>query len=288
VVVVGRIAGQFAKPRTSPIDRVNGMELPPFRGHIVNAPEPDAEARRPDPARMLHAYEQSVQAADELRRLPERVWVSHEALLLPYEEALCRRDPDSGRWFAGSGHLLWVGERTRQPESAQVEFLSGVANPLACKLGPGATPDEALAICGRLNPDNLEGRLALVTRLGATAVADRLPPLVEAVESAGRQVTWVCDPMHGNTVATPSGVRTRPLSAILDELEAFCRIHQELGTVVGGVHLEMTPDPVTECADVGVVPEEYDPRPRFSSLMDPRMNPAQAVQVVDHLAALLG
>ena len=287
VVLVGRVAGQFAKPRSSPVDRVGDVVLQPFRGHIVNSPEPDPAGREPDPGRMVRAYEQSVLAADELRRLPDRIWTSHEAILLPYEEALCRRDPDSGGWFAGSGHMLWVGERTRQPHSAQVEFLSGVGNPVACKVGPRATADELVAVCERLNPDNLDGRFTLIVRLGSSTVLDRLPELVEAVRSAGRRVTWVCDPMHGNTVTTRYGVRTRPVSAIIGELDAFCRVLHESGTVVGGVHLEMTPDPVTECADAGVEPYDYDPRPRFTSLMDPRLNPGQARHVIEYLAELL-
>ena len=235
---------------------------------------------------MLQAYTQSAAGLAVYGRTEPRIWACHEALLLPYESALCRRDA-SGRWYDTSAHLLWVGERTRQPDSAQVAFLVGVANPVACKIGPKATPEEVAMICSRLDPHRRPGRLTLITRLGAGNVADLLPALIDAVEAAGHPVTWLCDPMHANLVETVHGVRTRSVSAMLTELEAFCGVMRSRGAQAGGVHLEMSAEPVTECADAGLDPEAYDPRGYFNSLMDPRLNVGQAQVVLTRLAELL-
>jgi len=303
VVKVGRIAGQFCKPRSSPTERVGDLELPSFRGHSVNGEEPFAEARIPDPARMVTAYHQSAATLNLVRAFTKggfadlnrvHAWnqefvstsregrryeaiageieralrfmaacgidleahgelhqvargPSHEGLLLDYEEALTRRDSLTGEWYDCSAHMLWIGERTRQPDAAHVAFFSGVRNPLGVKLGPSATADDVLALCERLNPERLPGRLTLIARMGAEHVRDLLPPLLRAVREEGHPVVWACDPMHANTIATASGRKTRRFDDVMAELEGFFAAHREVGTWPGGVHLEFTGDDVTEC-----------------------------------------
>ncbi|MGH9016825.1 MAG: class II 3-deoxy-7-phosphoheptulonate synthase, partial [Acidimicrobiales bacterium] len=293
VVKVGRIAGQFAKPRSAATETVGGRELDTFRGHMVNDDAPDARARIPDPDRLISAYHQSastlnllraftkggfadlaqvhlwnqqfVAASDEGRRYEQiageidralrfmaacgidRIseeslhqvdfFTSHEALILGYEEALTRQDSISGDFYDCSAHMVWVGERTRQPDGAHLEFLSGIANPIGCKLGPAVTPDEVLALCERLNPQREPGRLTLITRMGADRVADALPPLLSAVRRAGQPVVWACDPMHGNTFTSDGGRKTRRFDDILHELRGFFAAHHEAGTWPGGVHV---------------------------------------------------
>ncbi len=303
VVKVGRIAGQFAKPRSEPTEVVNGVEIPSFRGHVVHSDEPTPEARTPDPERLIQGYYQAASTlnllrafakggfadltlvhtwnrefvanspagqryealADEIERAlrfmqaigidleRERtlheveVWTSHEGLLLEYEEALTRKDSLTGEWYDCSAHLLWIGERTRDPDGAHVEFFSGVRNPIAVKLGPTATPEEAVGLAERLNPGRIPGRLTFVARLGATRVRELLPPLLRALRETEIPVVWVCDPMHANLVRTPIGTKTRHFEAIWDELQGFFAAHREVGTWPGGVHIEFTGEDVTEC-----------------------------------------
>ncbi|MFB7381965.1 3-deoxy-7-phosphoheptulonate synthase, partial [Kitasatospora purpeofusca] len=269
VLRAGRIAGQFAKPRSKPTEVIDGVELPVFRGHMVNGPEPDPEIRRPDPLRILTGY---MAAGDIVEHLGWRdraagrdvveplVWTSHEALLLDYETPMLRVD-DKGRLFLGSTHWPWIGERTRQVEGAHVALLSQVANPVACKVGPGMEPDELLALCEKLDPWRDPGRLTLIARMGAENVADRLPKLVDAVRGAGHPVVWLSDPVHGNTVTAPGGYKTRLVETVSLEVSRFVEAVRGAGGVAGGLHLETTPDDVTECAsteaDLGSVGDRY-------------------------------
>jgi 3-deoxy-7-phosphoheptulonate synthase len=283
VVRVGRIAGQFGKPRSAATELVDGVELPVFRGHMVNGPEPDHESRRADPKRMVHGYWAASTAMDLLRpRLPDadparnRVWTSHEALLLDYELPMVRRTP-AGSLVLTSTHWPWIGDRTRQVHGAHVRLLSAVDNPVACKVGPATSAAELLALCESLDPGREPGRLTLISRMGASRVSDLLPGLVSAVHTNGWPVIWLCDPMHGNTVVTPAGRKTRLLSAVLQEVRAFHAVVTGTGAVAGGLHLETTPDDVTECV-VDAAALETAPGV-FTSLCDPRLNTRQAVAV---------
>ncbi|MFH9292235.1 3-deoxy-7-phosphoheptulonate synthase [Streptomyces sp. NPDC017520] len=285
VVRVGRIAGQFGKPRSNPTEYVGGVELPVFRGHMVNSPEPDPALRRSDPQRLLTGYRCAHEVTSYLgwrdpggrARIGAPIWTSHEALLLDYEVPLLRRD-DQGRLLLSSTHWPWIGERTRQVDGAHVSLLSKVVNPVACKVGPRMTSDELLALCERLDPAREPGRLTLIARMGAEAVADRLPPLVGAVQAAGHPVIWLTDPMHGNTVSTPDGLKTRFLQTVTREIEAFQHAVGVAGGVAGGLHLETTPDEVTECVQD---PSQIDRVATvYTSLCDPRLNPAQAFSAV--------
>jgi 3-deoxy-7-phosphoheptulonate synthase len=343
VVKVGRIAGQFAKPRSSPTEQVGDEVLPAFRGHMVNGDVPTANARRPDPTRLLTAYhhaaatlnlvraftkggfadlsqvhawnQQFVAASDEGRRYEQMaadidaalrfmaacgidlgtesslhqvdLYTSHEALILPYEAALTRRDSLTGDWYDCSAHMLWIGERTRQHDGAHVAFLSGVHNPLGCKIGPTVTTDEVLALCERLNPDRRPGRLTLITRMGADRAADVLPGLFEAVQAEGHPVVWTCDPMHGNTFVSASGHKTRRFDTILAELRAFFDAHRQVGTWPGGIHVELTGDDVTEClGGFGDIAEDQL-HLRYTTTCDPRLNARQAIDLAFRVAELL-
>jgi 3-deoxy-7-phosphoheptulonate synthase len=343
VVKVGRIAGQFAKPRTSETELVNGLELPSFRGHVVHSDEPTPEARVPDPERMLQGYYQAASTlnlvraftkggfadltqvhtwnrefvasspagkryealAAEIERalrfmqacgidlVGERtlhevdVFTSHEGLLLDYEEALTRNDSLTGQWYDCSAHLLWIGERTRDPSGAHVEFFAGVHNPLGVKVGPATTAEDVVALCERLNPQRAPGRLTLISRMGADRVRDVLPPLLSAAREAEHPVVWACDPMHANVFKTPSGRKTRHFDAIMAELEGFFAAHRELGTWPGGVHLEFTGEDVTECLGGGeaVLEEQLDHR--YESLCDPRLNARQSLDLAFRVAELM-
>jgi len=284
VIRIGRMAGQFGKPRSRPTEIVNGVELPVYRGHMVNSPEPDAELRRPDPRRLLAGYEAASTALDALRlraaaELPAAgapVWTSHEALLLDYEVPLLRCD-DTGRTYLASTHLPWIGDRTRQLDGAHVALLASVANPVASKVGPSMTVDELLALCERLDPDREPGRLTLIARMGAAAVAERLPAMAEAVRAAGHPVIWLTDPMHGNTVSGPDGLKTRLVETVIHEVKEFQNAVIGAGAVAGGLHLETTPDDVTECVhDARFLASVGD---KYTSFCDPRLNPAQALDV---------
>lgn len=285
VVRAGRIAGQFGKPRSQPTELFGNVEMPVYRGHMVNSPEPDPELRRPDPSRLLAGYEAANEAMHHLGWLdPVRrssicapVWASHEALLLAYEIPMLRRDEEGGLLLT-STHWPWIGERTRNMDGAHVGVLSAVVNPLACKVGPTTTVDQVLALCGRLDARREPGRLTLIARMGADKVTDRLPPLVRAVRAAGHPVIWLTDPMHGNTVTAPDGLKTRFLETIVSEIESFQRVVRASGGVAGGLHLETTPDEVTECvANESEIDHVAD---KYTSFCDPRLNPAQAISVV--------
>lgn len=282
VVRVGRIAGQYAKPRSAPTEVVGGVEIPVYRGHMVNGPEPDPEARRPDPRRMLSGYRAASRLMAGLcptprARVDPPVWTSHEALLLDYEIPMLRPDRE-GRLALTSTHWPWIGERTRQLGGAHVALLAEVVNPVACKVGPRMTLPELLGLCERLDPGKEPGRLTLIARMGADAVTDLLPPLVRAVRAAGHPVIWLVDPMHGNTVTTADGRKTRVVETIVREVTAFQDAVRAAGGVPGGIHLETTPDPVTECVDAANDTDRVGDR--YTTLCDPRLNPRQAMSVV--------
>ncbi|WP_419999736.1 3-deoxy-7-phosphoheptulonate synthase [Streptomyces boninensis] len=286
VLRVGRIAGQYAKPRTSATELVSGVELPSFRGHMVNSPEPDHESRRADPLRILTGY---MAASDVVDRLGwrergagrdvvgPRVWTSHEALLLDYEVPMLRLDDDA-RLFLGSTHWPWIGERTRQVDGAHVAMLSQVANPVACKVGPAMEPDELVALCERLDPWGDPGKLTLIARMGADGVTRLLPRLVQAVRAAGHSAIWLTDPLHGNTVTAPSGVKTRLVDTVGLEVSRFVAAVRDAGGIPGGLHLETTPDDVAECAATET--ELASVGERYTSFCDPRLTPTQAMSVV--------
>ncbi|MEJ5254366.1 MAG: 3-deoxy-7-phosphoheptulonate synthase class II [Acidimicrobiales bacterium] len=343
VVKVGRIAGQFAKPRSSPTESVGGVELPSFRGHMVNDIAFTAAARQADPERLITAYHQSAATlnllraftkggfadlarvhawnqefvassaegrtyeliADEIDRalrfmaacgidtasVPQLhtvdFYTSHEALILGYEEALTRRDSLTGDWYACSAHMLWIGERTRQLDGAHVHFLSGVGNPVGCKIGPSATPEEVLALCEALNPQRVPGRLTLITRMGADRIEANLPPLLRAVKEAGHPVVWACDPMHGNTFTSPSGRKTRHFDAVLAEIAGFFRAHAAAQTWPGGVHIELTGEDVTECLGGADEIVDADLDTRYETMCDPRLNARQSLDLAFRVAELL-
>jgi len=335
VVKVGRLAGQFAKPRSSEIETLNGMSLPSYRGDIVNDLGFSPAERAPDPGRMLTAYSQAAATLNLLRafaqggyadlhqvhrwtldfvagspqeeryqalcdRLTEalafmkacgvnagntpqlretELFTSHEALLLPFEEALTRVDSTTGQYYDCSAHMLWIGDRTRQLDGAHVEFLRGLHNPIGLKCGPGLRTDELLRLMERLDPDNRPGRLTLITRFGADAVAEKLPPLIRAVTREGRQAVWSCDPMHGNTVKASSGYKTRPFARVLAELQNFFAIHLTEGSHAGGVHLEMTGQNVTECLGGAQAIDDGDLSSRYHTHCDPRLNASQSLEL---------
>jgi 3-deoxy-7-phosphoheptulonate synthase len=240
---------------------------------------------------MLTAYFHSAAAMNGLRLRSAgepRIFASHEALVLGYEEALTRFDPEFGYWLGTSAHLLWIGDRTREPDGAHVRFLSGLANPVAVKIGPSAAVGDVLALCEALNPDRVPGRLTLITRLGASAAATALPPLIRAVTLAGFPVVWVCDPMHGNTRRTKSGYKTRDVAVICAEIRGFFAAHRECGTHPGGVHLELAGEHVTECVGGCVNPVSEDKVPyAYQTACDPRLSPAQALECAAVIAAEL-
>jgi 3-deoxy-7-phosphoheptulonate synthase len=283
VVRVGRIAGQFAKPRSQPTELVDDTQLPVYRGHMVNSPEPDAELRRPDPKRLLSCYwaastaMETIRAANAATGDGRVLWTSHEALLLDFEVPMVRAGREG--YLLSSTHWPWIGERTRQADGAHVALMASVTNPVACKVGPSTTADELLALCARLDPRREPGRLTLIARMGARAVARRVPELVRAVRAAGHPVIWLCDPMHGNTVVRGDGRKTRLVDTIVAELLGFFDAVTSAGGIPGGLHLEVTPDEVTEC-----VRDEQDlaelPTGGYTSFCDPRLNVAQAVSVV--------
>lgn len=269
------------------------MTLPSYRGDAVNGRPFTVAARRPDADRLDRAYRASAATLSVLRaaangRPSEEFFTSHEALLLEYESALTRRNARTGRRYGTSGHMLWVGERTRRPDGAHVEFLRGVRNPVGVKLGPEATADEVLALVDRLDPHREPGRLTFITRMGATAVRRVLPELVAKVTADGARVVWACDPMHGNTFAAPSGHKTRRFATILDEITGFVEVHRSLGTHPGGLHLEMAGEPVTEClgGSLGRVGPD-DLGLRYESACDPRLNHGQSVELALRVSRLL-
>lgn len=288
LIEVARIAGQFAKPRSAPVEAHEGLSLPAYRGDIINGIAFDEKSRVPDPQRMIRAHMQSVGTAASLsaaRGDAAPIYTSHEALLLPYEEALTRRDGD-GRWWATSGHMLWLGERTRQLDGAHVEFLRGVENVVGVKVGPTMMADELLALTERLDPANRAGKLVLIGRFGAKAIGEVLPSLMRATKEAGRKVAWIIDPMHGNTSMVGTR-KVRRLPNILSEIDQYFAIAAVEGVHPAGVHLEMSALDVTECIG-GRGPasvEELDKN--WLTACDPRLNARQALDLADHVAELM-
>ena len=345
VVKVGRMAGQFAKPRSAPTETLDGVELPSYRGDIINELDFTADARIPDPRKMLKAYTQSAATVNLLRafstggladvhqvhqwtlgftekeeaqkyrdmanRLSDTLdfmkaagitadklhtlqtvdfYTSHEALLLEYEEALTRLDVTTGKTVAGSGHMIWIGDRTRQPDGAHVEFCRGVINPIGLKCGPTTTEEDLKVLMGKLNPENEAGRLTLIARFGAGKVADHLPRLIKTVQEEGANVVWSCDPMHGNTIKSASGYKTRPFDSVLREVQDFFAVHKAEGSIPGGVHFEMTGQDVTECTGGVRAVKDEDLSDRYHTACDPRLNASQSLElaflVAEELSAL--
>ncbi len=288
VVTVGRIAGQYAKPRSRPHETRDGTTLPVYRGDLVNGHAFTAGSRTPDPSRLVRAHRVSAATLEVLRALAARrdaeFWTSHEALVLDYEHPLTRGTPEGP--YALSGHLLWVGERTRARDGAHIDFAARIRNPVAVKLGPTTTPDEAAALVDRLDPGREPGRLALVTRMGADAVRDVLPGLVRRVTAEGARVAWICDPMHGNTVTAPDGRKTRRLADVLDEIRGWFEVHQEHGTHPGGVHVELTGEHVTECLGGTYEVTPGDLSARYETACDPRLNRGQSLDLAWELSDL--
>ena len=287
IVRIGRIAGQFAKPRSRELEQKDGRALPMYRGDIVNGLAFDESARRPDPERMFRAYGQSAAALSHLHAFagPEPIYTSHEGLLLPYEQALTRRD--GAGWYASSAHFLWVGDRTRFEGSAHVEYLRGLTNPIGIKCGPALGADSLLKLVETLNPGREPGRITLISRMGSDEVERALPPLLRAVAAEGHPVLWTCDPMHGNTVRTASGYKTRPLGRILGELRAFFAAALGEGVRGGGIHVEMTGRDVTECTGGAHPVTEQDLAARYHTHCDPRLNRGQALEVAELVAGHL-
>lgn len=335
VVKVGRIAGQFAKPRSAPTETVNGIEMPAYRGDMVNAMDADETGRKADPERLLRVYYQSAATLNFLRSLArggyaslnrinswnmdfvsqspqgrrfqdlvDRIneclrfieastvhldevsqfseaefYTSHEALLLNYEEPLTRQDRETGEWFNCSAHMVWIGDRTRNIDGAHIEYMRGIANPIGVKVGPTTNPDELLKLIDLLNPEDEPGRLVLIARMGAAKIGELFPPILRRVAQEGRQVIWSCDPMHGNTVKSPSGIKTRHFNQILSEVRSFFAIHQAEGTYAGGVHFEMTGQDVTECLGGAQAISEVDLRNRYHTHCDPRLNASQSLEL---------
>jgi len=335
VVKIGRMAGQFAKPRSAPNETIDGVELPSYRGDIINGFDFTAESRVPDPERMAQAYNQSAATLNLLRafaqggyadlhkvhqwtlgfvertlagerfeEMADRIgetlgfmaacgitaettpqlretdfFTSHEALLLPYEQALTRIDSTSGDWYDVSAHLLWIGDRTRQADGAHVEFLRGIKNPIALKCGPSLEPDDLLRLIDLLNPQDIPGRLTLIVRMGADKAADKLPRLVRSVKAAGRKVAWVCDPMHGNTIKSQSGYKTRPFERVLSEVRSYFAVCQAEGVHTGGVHFEMTGQDVTECTGGAQAITDHKLSLRYHTACDPRLNASQSLEL---------
>ncbi|MER7206395.1 class II 3-deoxy-7-phosphoheptulonate synthase [Streptosporangium sp. NPDC000239] len=339
VVKIGRIAGQFAKPRSKGTEVRGGVELPAYRGDMVNGLDFTPESRLPDPGRLLRAYHSSAVTLNLIRaftkggyadlrqvhawnqdfvsespagkryeRLAGEIdqalafmhacgadpaefhgvefYSSHEALILDYDRALTRIDSRTGQPYDVSAHMVWIGERTRQLDSAHVEFFSRIRNPIGVKLGPTTTAEEALALVEKLNPDNEPGRLTFITRMGASKIREHLPALVEKVTANGAQVAWICDPMHGNTFEAPSGHKTRSLDDVLNEVAGFFEVHRDLGTHPGGIHIEFTGDDVTECVGGADEVAEGDLALRYETACDPRLNRSQSLDMAFRVAEL--
>ncbi|MET9854239.1 3-deoxy-7-phosphoheptulonate synthase [Streptomyces sp. NPDC006450] len=289
VVRVGRMGGQFAKPRSQETEHHGGEVIPSFRGHLINSAIPTLLTRQHNPRRMVMAYEAGAEVHRVMRahrrdggRTPagEGPWSSHEALVIDYESPLIRRDPDTDDLYLSSTHLPWMGERTRAPGQAHVAMLSSVANPVGCKIGPSASPDDVLRVCEALDPGREPGRLILIPRMGRDRIQEALPPLVRSVAHAGHPVIWLCDPMHGNTVKTRSGLKTRHLTDVITEAVRFRDLLEEHRQHAAGLHLEVAADDVTECVG-GSVENEDQLQGRYTSLCDPRLNADQATDLIE-------
>lgn len=343
VIKLGRIAGQFAKPRSSDSETRDGVSLPSYRGDIINGVDFTEAARLPDPDRMLRGYSQSAATLNFLRGLAQGgfadlsqvnrwnadfladsplaeryhalnshisdalhflqachidllaqsslggvdFYVSHEALLLEYEQALTRFDQDRNAWYDTSAHMLWIGDRTRDPEGAHVNFLKGVANPIGMKAGPTMKTDDLVRLISILNPENIPGRLTIITRMGADKVEDYLPRLIRAVQAEGQKVVWSCDPMHGNTQSTETGLKTRPFDNIMTEVRQFFAVHKAEGSHAGGVHLEMTGRNVTECVGGAEQLSEQALQRQYETQCDPRLNASQSLELAFLVAEML-
>ena len=343
VVKVGRLAGQFAKPRSSDTETLDGVTLDSYRGDIINGVDFTKEARVPDPERMIKAYNQASatqnllrafatggmadlhqvhswnldfahksEVSEQYEKLAEEIerslkfmeacgitsktyrnlretdfYTSHEALLLPYEEAFTRKDSITNEWYDTSAHMLWIGDRTRQLDGAHVEYLRGVKNPIGVKAGPTMDPEDLIKLCQILNPENEAGRLNIIVRMGANKVGEGMPKLIRAVEKEGMNVVWSCDPMHGNTIKSSTNYKTRPVDAILTEMKQFFQVHKAEGTVGGGVHLEMTGKNVTECIGGSFTVTEEDLSSRYHTHCDPRLNADQSLELAFLIADTL-
>jgi 3-deoxy-7-phosphoheptulonate synthase len=284
-VLVGRLAGQYAKPRSRLMEtRADGVEIPAYLGDAVNDRTPTAAARRPDPHRLLLAYAHSARGLRTLASGPA-TYTSHEALLLDYERPLLRPDPVRGGQFASSAHTVWIGERTRAVDGPHVQFAAGITNPVGMKIGPDADPSEVSALVARLAWEHPPGRLSLIVRMGARHVSERLPPIVRALGEDASRVVWLSDAMHGNTVRSARGLKTRVLREMTDEVKRFCAVLQANGTHPGGLHLEITPDKVHECVDDGA--DLATGPTRYRSACDPRLNPDQAATLVEQFTDIL-
>ena len=335
IVKVGRIAGQFAKPRSEPIEKQGDIELPSYRGDIINDISFDESLRKPDPERQIMAYRQAASTLNLLRafaqggyanldhvhrwnmgfvkeskqgeqyealanRISETLdfmdavginsetspelrsvefFTSHESLLLGYEESLTRIDSTSGDWYNTSAHMLWIGDRTRQPDGAHIEFVRGINNPIGIKCGPSIDPDELIKLIDIINPANEEGKITLISRFGVDKVDKHLPALIRAVEAEGKNVVWCCDPVHGNTIKASNGYKTRHLDTLLSEVKSFIDIHESEGTYAGGVHIEMTGQNVTECCGGSFEILEEDLSSRYHTHCDPRLNANQSLDL---------
>lgn len=285
VIGIGRVAGQFAKPRSNAVEMRGSVTLPVYRGDGINGSAFDPAAREPDPRLMLAVHAQSVATAAILRRLASPLFASHEALLLPYEQALVRRD-EAGRWWSTSGHMLWVGDRSRQLDGAHVHFLSGIENLVGVKAGPSLGTDELLRLLDRLDPTSRPGKLALIGRFGSERISDRLPHMIRAVRREGRELLWMIDPMHGNSRIEDQR-KVRRLADIKAETRAFFEIAKAEGAHPAGLHLEMSPDDVTECIGDAGPDDAAGMAINFQSLCDPRLNAAQAEQLVRMVASII-
>jgi 3-deoxy-7-phosphoheptulonate synthase len=281
---IGRIAGQFAKPRSSPTETVGDHTLPVYSGDLINGREFHSMARIPDPERMERAYFHSAQTLERLRARHQQVFTSHEALLLPYEQSLTRVVDRGSGYYASSAHLLWIGNRTRQLENAHVEYARGIENPVGLKCGSDLKPDELLRLIERLNPRNRSGKIVLITRFGSESIGLCLPALIRAVQRAGLSVVWSCDPMHGNTYSTASGYKTRHFENILAEARSFFAIHRTEGSIAGGLHLELTGREVVECTGGSAqIDDSQISGDRYETLCDPRLNPEQARELANQI-----
>ena len=342
IVKVGRIAGQFAKPRSQDIEKIDDIELESYKGDIINGIEFNEASRNPNPQRLFQAYNQSAATlnllrafaqggfanlhkihqwnlsfvehdkAEKFKQMSKRIdeclafmnacgindknvrqlyetdfFTSHEALLLPYEEALTRIDSTTGKWYDVSAHMLWVGDRTRQFDGAHIEFVKGIGNPIGIKIGPSINIEELLKIIDIINPNNTAGRISLICRMGADKIMTKLPNVLKSVKKEGKKVVWTCDPMHGNTIKSNSGYKTRPLTNIISEIQQFFQIHRSIGTYAGGVHLEMTGQDVTECIGGLQKITDSDLKNRYHTYCDPRLNASQSLELAFLLAEFL-
>ncbi len=343
VVKVGRLAGQFAKPRSSDTETLDGVTLDSYRGDIINGIDFTKQARVPDPQRMIQAYNQASatqnllrafatggmadlhqvhswnldfahksEVSEQYEKLAQEIerslkfmkacgitsktyrnlretdfYTSHEALLLPYEEAFTRKDSLSGEWYNTAAHMIWIGDRTRQLDGAHIEYMKGINNPIGVKAGPTMDPEELIKLCNTLNPQNEAGRMNIIVRMGADKVGDGMPKLIRAIEAEGMKVVWSCDPMHGNTVKSSNNYKTRPVDAILTEMKQFFQVHKAEGTYGGGVHLEMTGKNVTECIGGSFTVTEEDLSSRYHTHCDPRLNADQSLELAFLIADTL-